>query len=75
MTPTDQISIMIEASLIPDDPPDTVETTWGEFCEANADGIDTEEMAAIARDLDAGRSYRSGGGASPVWTVSKATTP
>ena len=44
-------------------------TTWGEFCEANIDGIDRGERLVIACTIAVGETYSGGGDARSEWTI------
>jgi hypothetical protein len=45
------------------------ETTWREFVDANASGIDKTEIAEIASTLRRRGKYTGGGGAAPTFTL------
>lgn len=47
------------------------ETTWGQFCRDNLDGLDGE-LPLIASTIAREGQYHGGGGAEPVWTIRRA---
>jgi hypothetical protein len=48
---------------------EVLETTLADFLEANADGMEETEGAAIREVLYAGIPYHGGGGAGTEWTL------
>lgn len=57
--------------MIDDEGPEMHMTTWGEFVDANADGMEPEEIAEISAALlkHPGCTYFGGGGAAAKWTM------
>jgi len=53
------------------EPAERLEITWGEFVEANADGLGNVELEMVRDAVRGGEAYRGGGGAQPIWILSK----
>jgi hypothetical protein len=47
-----------------------ITTTLDQFIIDN-DGFDDDEIAAMRTAIDDGKTYRGGGGASPMWTITR----
>lgn len=65
----DGFSLSRAALITVDGGEGSIDMTFGDFLEANADGIDDSEAELIAITLAEGMTYQGGGGAEGRWTA------